>query len=433
MNLKVRYKKIDKYVLLKNGRIYDPFKGLNKISDVLIKDGVIHSIKNNITEKSNFKIIDCKNRIITNGFIDLHSHFREPGFEIKETMQSGASAAFSGGYTRVCTMPNTDPVIDTPELIKHLIHKSESLPIYVHPIGAITKGQKGKELAEIGGMVEAGAVAISDDGIPLKNSYLMRSALEYCKKFNIPVINHAEDSYLVNDGQINEGDMSLRLGLPSNPDISESSMIYRDLLIAEYVKGRLHIPHVSSYKSLEIIKKFKKAGVNVTAEVTPHHLCLTDEILINFDTNAKVAPPIRSKKDRDMLLKAVDKGIIDCIATDHAPHAIEDKEKDFIHSCCGMIGLESAFGLVNKYLSDKMSIDAVIDLFTIKPAEIFNLKPNMIAEGNIAELNLIDPEIKWIFKESHIFSKSKNTPIIGTELKGKPLLTINKGYFITDL
>ena len=433
MNLKVRYKKIDKYVLLKNGRIYDPFNGLNKVSDILIKDGAISSIKNKISKKSNFKIINCKNKIITNGFIDLHSHFREPGFEIKETIESGASAAFYGGYTRVCTMPNTDPVIDTPELVKHLINKSASLPIYIHPIGAITKGQKGKELAEIGGMVEAGAVAISDDGIPLQNSYLLRSALEYSKKFDIPVINHAEDSYLVNNGQINEGDVSLRLGLPANPDISESSMIFRDLSIAEYVKGKLHIPHVSSYKSLEIIRKFKKAGLNVTAEVTPHHLCLTDEILINFDTNAKVAPPIRSKKDRDMLLKAVEKGIIDCIATDHAPHSIEDKEKDFIHSCCGMIGLESAFGLVNKSLSDKMSIDSIIDLFTIKPAKIFNLEPNLIAEGNMAELNLIDPDYKWIFKAEHIHSKSKNTPILGIELKGKTLLTINKGYCVSNL
>ena len=283
MNLKTNYSKINGYILLKNGKIYDSFLSLNKAADILIKDGIIYKIKNKISEKSNYKIIDCKNKIITNGFIDLHSHFREPGFESKETIETGSNAAFYGGYTRICTMPNTDPVIDTPELVTHLINSSKSLPIYIHPIGAITKGQKGKELAEIGGMVESGAVAISDDGIPLNNSYLLRAALEYSKKFNIPVINHAEDSFLVNEGLMHEGKKSLKLGLSGNPDISETTMIFRDLSIAEYVKGKIHIPHVSSYKSLKIIDQFKKSGLNVTAEVTPHHLCLTDEILNEFN------------------------------------------------------------------------------------------------------------------------------------------------------
>ena len=428
MNLKINYHKIKKYVLLKNGLVYDPFLQFDKKIDILIVDGIIEKISNKISEKSNYHIIDCKDMIITNGFVDIHSHFREPGFEIKETIHSGSCAAFSAGYTRVCTMPNTDPVVDTPELVKHIINQSQLFPIYIHPIGAITKGQKGKELAEIGSMVEAGAVAISDDGIPLKNSYLLRTALEYSQKFNIPVINHAEDNYLVNSGQVNEGSVSLKLGLPSNPDIAESSMIFRDLSIADYVKGRLHIPHVSSYKSIKIINQFKKTGLNVTAEVSPHHLCLTDEVLNNFDTNAKVAPPIRSKKDRDSLLKAVESGIIDCIATDHAPHSIEDKEKDFQNASCGMIGLESAFGLSNTYLSKKMNIHSIIGLFTIKPSKIMNIKPNLISLKSPAELNIIDPDYKWIFSKDDIYSKSNNTPIIGMSLIGKVITTINKGY-----
>ena len=421
--------KIKGNVLLKGGKIYDPFLEINKVSDILIKDGIIMKISKNIPINNNYKVINCKKEIITNGFIDIHVHFREPGFEFKETIETGSLSAFYGGFTRVCTMPNTDPVIDTPELIKSIINASEKLPVYIHPIGAITKGQKGLELAEIGKMVLAGAVAVSDDGIPLKNSQLMRYALEYTKKFNIPVINHAEDCCLVNDGLMHEGDIALKLGLTGNPDISESTMIYRDLAIADYIGGRIHIPHVSSYKSLEIIKFFKNKGVNVTVEVTPHHLSLTDKILQNFDTNAKVAPPIRSKKDRDALIKGIKSGLINCIATDHAPHSIVDKERDFQNASCGMIGLESAFGLVNKTLIPKKhSIESIIDLFTINPSRIINVIPNVIQEGNIAELNIINPKHEWIFTKDSIQSKSSNSPLINKKMIGKVVVTINKGY-----
>ena len=421
--------KIKGSILLRGGRIYDPFLSIDDTNDILIKNGSIKEINKNISVDDTCQIIDCKNKIITNGFIDIHVHFREPGFEFKETIETGALSAISGGFTRVCTMPNTEPVIDTPELIKFIIESSKESPVYIHPIGAITKGQKGNELAEIGEMVLAGAVAISDDGIPLKNSQLMRYALEYTKKFDIPVINHAEDCCLVNDGLIHEGDMSLRLGLPGNPDISESTMIYRDLSIADYVGGKIHIPHISSYKSLEIIKYFKDKGVDVTVEVTPHHLSLTDKILESFDTNAKVAPPIRSQKDRDALIDSVKSGLINCIATDHAPHSIVDKERDFKNASCGMIGLESAFGLVNKTLNDKKyPIESIINLFTINPSKIINIIPNTIKVGNAAEINIIDPNKEWIFDRDSIFSKSSNSPIIGKKMFGKILTTINKGY-----
>jgi len=417
------------YLLLQGGNIYDPYIDLASVGDILIKDGFIERISKYIAPDKEYKVIDCKNKIVTNGFIDLHVHFREPGFELKETLESGSRSAFYGGYTRVCTMPNTNPVVDTPELVQLLIKKSESLPIYIYPIGAITKNQSGQELSEIGSMVKSGAVAISDDGIPVSNSQMMRFALEYAKKFNIPVINHAEDNYLVNEGLMHEGNNSLKLGLPGNPGIAESSMVFRDISIAEYVGGRLHIPHVSSYKSVEVIKQFKDRNVDVTAEVTPHHLCLTDDVLLDYNTDAKVAPPIRSNKDRRALIEAVKSGLINCIATDHAPHAIEDKETDMFNSCCGMIGLESAFGLVNKCLSkEQMSIESIIDLFSLNPSKIIGIEPIHIKENNQAEINIVDPKILWDFEIDHIQSKSKNTPILGMKLEGQVIATLNKGY-----
>ncbi len=419
-------------ILLKNGRIYDPFLSINEENDLLISNGFVKEIKKDIKIKKDFDVINCDGKIITNGFVDIHAHFREPGFEFKETLETGSTAAIHGGYTRVCTMPNTDPVIDTPELVKFIIDSSNNLPIYIHPIGAITKGQKGLELAEIGQMVQAGAVAVSDDGLPLTNSQLMRYALEYSKKFGIAVINHAEDCCLVNKGTMHEGDVSLNLGLVGNPDISESTMIYRDLAIADYVGGSLHIPHVSSSKSLDVIKFFKEKGVNVSVEVTPHHLALTDKALQSYDTNAKVAPPIRSDIDRESIQNAVCSGLINCIATDHAPHSIVDKERDFNNASCGMIGLESAFGVANKVLKGKKTVESIIDLFTINPCKIINIKPNLIKEKELAEVNIIDPDIEWEFKSSSIKSKSSNSPFIGKKLIGRVMMTINKGFYINN-
>ena len=429
MNLENNFKKIEGFILLKNGRVYDPYINCNQELDVLIKNDRIIEVEKQISIKKNYNVIECKGNIITNGFVDLHVHFREPGFEFKETILTGARSAFSGGYTRVCTMPNTSPVIDSPELINRIVQESMNTPVYIHPIGAISKGQKGLELSEIGKMVSEGAVAISDDGLPVQNSQIMRYALEYSQKFDIPVINHAEDLSLVNSGLMHEGDASLRLGLTGNPDIAESSMVFRDLSIAEYVGGKIHVPHVSSKKSVEVIKKFKSAGVNVSAEVSPHHLSFTDDILLDYDTNAKVAPPIRSKIDQKSLVDAVKNGVIDCIATDHAPHSLEDKERDFENASCGMIGLESAFGLVNMTLSkSKLDLESIVNLFTINPSKIFNIKQNPIKEGNKAEINVLNPDLDWVLKSSDIYSKSSNSPIVGKKLKGRAIVTINKGY-----
>ena len=434
MTLNHKIKKIKGFVLIKNGKIYDPFIKLNKSSDILIENNRIIEINNKIKSKSNYTVIDASNKIVTNGFVDLHAHFREPGYEYKENLSSGSKSAFYGGFTRVCCMPNTSPVIDSPELIDFINRKSEKLPIYIYPIGSITKNQDGKEMSEIGEMVKAGAVAISDDGIPVKNSQILRMALEYSKMFNVPVINHAEDDFLVNEGIMNEGKSSLKLGLPGNPYISESTMVFRDLSIAEYVSGKIHVPHVSTAKSIEVIKLFKEKGVDITCEITPHHLCLNDEVLLDYNTNSKVAPPIRCKKDQKVLLDAVKSGLIDCIATDHAPHSIEDKEKDICNAACGMIGFETAFAIVSStLLKEGMSINSIIDLFSFNPSKIIGIKPNSIKEGSEAEINVIDLNKNWTFSKKHIQSKSKNTPLLGKKFNGKIEYTINKGFISNHL
>ncbi|HIG51153.1 MAG TPA: dihydroorotase [Candidatus Marinimicrobia bacterium] len=417
--------KMDNLIILENGTIYDPFKNKKKKGSILIEDGVVKEV-GKVSAPDNARKIDCAGKLIVPGLIDIHAHFREPGREDKETLATGARAAFSGGFTRVCVMPNTDPPLDSPEAIRFIIEKSADLPVQILPIGAITIGQKGLELAEVGEMVKAGAVAISDDGLPVQNGQVLRNALEYVQKYDVPVINHAEDIYLRNDGVMNEGGLSTRLGLPGNPDISESVMVHRDLEIADYTGGRIHIPHVSTKRSIDLIRRYKKMGVNVTAEVTPHHIGLTEELLGEYDTHAKVAPPLRSELDRKALIKGLLDGTIDCIATDHAPHTIEEKEMDFIHSPCGMIGLESAFGLSHTVLVKAgASTEKVVQWFTKGPAGIMGWNIVSFQIGAPAEIAIIDSNQKWTFKESHIQSKSKNSPMVGMKFTGKVIGTIS--------
>ena len=409
--------KTDNLIILENGTIYDPYKNKKKAGSILIVDGIVKEV-GKVTDSDNTRKIDCTGKLIVPGLIDIHAHFREPGREDKETLATGARAAFSGGFTRVCVMPNTDPPLDSPEAIRFIIEKSSGLPVQILPIGSI--GQKGQELSEVGEMVKAGAVAISDDGLPVQNGQVLRNALEYAQKYGIPVINHAEDIHLRNDGVMNESSLSTRLGLPGNPDISESVMVHRDLEIADYTGGKIHIPHVSTKRSVDLIRKYKKMGVNVTAEVTPHHIGLTENKLTEYDTHTKVAPPLRSELDRKALIKGLIEGSINCIATDHAPHTIEEKEMDFIHSPCGMIGLESAFGLSHTVLTKAgASTEKVVQWFTKGPADImgWNIIPFQIGEP--AEIAIIDSKIRWTFKKSHIQSKSKNSPMIGMKFTGK--------------
>ena len=425
MNLK----KIPKKLLLRGGKILDPTLDKLKKADILIEKNKIAAIGSKIKD-DNASIIDCNGLVITHGFCDLHVHFREPGQEDKETLATGSLAALAGGFTRVCAMPNTSPPLDSPEAINFIVDKSVDCPIFIHPIGAVTKNQKGEELTEIQGMIKEGAVAISDDGIPISNAQVMRLALEYTSMFDIPVINHAEDESLRNNGVMNEGDNSIRLGLKGNPSLSESIMIQRDLELANLVNTKIHIPHVSTSKAVSNIKRMKKINPKITAEVTPHHLYFNDQALSGYNTNFKVAPPIRSEDDRKALIKGIKDGTIDCVATDHAPHTIEEKEDSFDMAPFGMIGLESCFGVINKILD--IPINLIIKLITKSPRGIMGFNNNLFEIGSYIELTIVDPNLEWVFNKNNIYSKSKNSPFIGETLKGKVLYTLSKGY-LADL
>ena len=421
--------KISKNVMLKGGTVIDPYHKKTFKADVLIKDGKILEI-GTLKPPESCDIIDCKDKIITHGFCDLHVHFREPGREDKETLQTGSIAAMAGGFTRVCVMPNTNPPLDTPESINFIIKKAEDAPIHIHPIGAVSKGQDGKDITEMGLMHKEGAVAFSDDGLPIQDGGIMRIALEYSKLIDVPIINHAEDECLRDGGLMHEGTISTRLGLPGNPDLAESSMVHRDLELADFVGAKIHIPHVSSAKAVDLIRKMKKHKDDVTAEVTPHHLFFNDEDLISYDTNLKVGPPIRTENDRKSLIDAVKDGTIDCIATDHAPHTIEDKETTFDLATFGMIGLESCFGIVNKVLckDSKMDLIDLISFLTNRPREIMGFDCDLFSVGSSAEIVVIDPEQDWVFSREDIKSRSINSPYIGKELFGKVQFTISRSH-----
>ena len=425
MNLK----KLPKKLVLQGGIILDPLSGKSKKGNVVIERNKIKSVGSTGGAKGETKI-DCSGLVITHGFCDVHVHFREPGREDKETLQTGSRAALAGGFTRVCVMPNTSPPLDTPESIRFIIEKAEECPVHIHPIGAVTKGQKGQELTEIQGIISEGAVALSDDGFPISDAQVMRLALEYTSMFDKPVINHAEDECLRNNGLMNEGEISTRLGLAGNPSLAEAIMIQRDLELANMIQAKLHVPHVTSAGGAANIRRMKKLNPNITAEVTPHHLFFNDQALLEYNTNFKVAPPIRTEDDRKELIKAVKDGTFDCIATDHAPHTIEEKEATFESAPFGMIGLESCFGAVNKVLD--MPLKELLKLLTVNPRRVMGFEDDLFKIGCAAELTILDPDQEWIYKKQNIYSKSRNTPFIGEKLKGKVRYTISKGT-IADL
>ena len=425
MNLK----KLPKKLVLQGGTILDPLSGRSKKGNVVIERNKIKSVGSTGGAKGETKI-DCSGLVITHGFCDVHVHFREPGREDKETLQTGSRAALAGGFTRVCVMPNTSPPLDTPESIRFIIEKAEECPVHIHPIGAVTKGQEGQELTEIQAIISEGAVALSDDGLPISDSQVMRLALEYTSMFDKPVINHAEDECLRNNGLMHEGEISTRLGLAGNPSLAEAIMIQRDLELANMIQAKLHVPHVSSAGGAANIRRMKKLNPNITAEVTPHHLFFNDQALLEYNTNFKVAPPIRTEDDRKELIKAVKDGTFDCIATDHAPHTIEEKEATFESAPFGMIGLESCFGAVNKVLD--MPLKELLKLLTVNPRRVMGFEEDLFKIGCAAELTILDPAQEWIYKEQNIYSKSRNTPFIGEKLKGKVRYTISKGT-IADL
>ncbi len=421
-------KPLPEVLVLKGGTILDPLHGRESKGNLVIRKGRIAAV-NAKDFPENAEVIDCSGMILTHGFCDLHVHFREPGREDKETLKTGARAALAGGFTRVCAMPNTDPPLDTPEAIRFIREKAEETDVYIHPIGAITSNQAGKELVEMGAMVAEGAVAFSDDGIPVKNSMVMRKALEYSTMFSVPIINHAEDCDLKSDGVMNEGPISTELGLMGIPDTSEAVMIFRDLELCRLTGAKLHIPHVSTGRSIELIQTAKQESLQVTAEVTPHHLFFNDKALTTFDTNFKVAPPIRGEADRRSLIQAILDETIDCIATDHAPHTIEEKEATFDLAPFGMIGLESCFGAVHKILvqKHKLQLMELIRKMTVNPRKILGFETDLFRKNAPVEVVVLDPGKEWTFKKENIYSRSRNTPFIGQTLTGQVRYTLCKG------
>ncbi|HIB32306.1 MAG TPA: dihydroorotase [Candidatus Marinimicrobia bacterium] len=417
-------------VLFQNGEILDPVKKTIKPGGVLVIDGKIADT-GRIETPDDAKVFDCKNLVITHGFCDLHVHFREPGREDKETLQTGSRAAMAGGFTRVCAMPNTNPPLDSPEAVSFIQEKSGSCPVHIHPIGAVSKGQKGKELTEMGLMKDMGAVAFSDDGLPIQDGSVMRRALEYATMLDVPIINHAEDECLRADGVMNESVVSNHLGLPGNPAVAESTMVHRDLELSELTGAKLHVPHVSTVDAIDYINGMKSKNSKVTAEVTPHHLYFNHEALSFFNTHLKVAPPIRSENDRQSLIAAVKDGTIDCIATDHAPHTIQDKETTFDLAAFGMIGLESCFGVVKKVLVDDASLDLIslISMMTVKPRNIMGFDSDLFKKGVAAELVVFDPNESWTFHRRNVYSRSINSPFYGKDLSGRVKCTISKGQW----
>jgi dihydroorotase len=421
-----------KKLLLKGGRIIDPFSKKTFVGDLLVENGVISKIADSIASRGkDFNIIDCKGLVVTHGFCDIHAHFREPGREDKENLSSGSLAAIAGGFTQVCTMPNTDPVIDSPEHIHYIASKSKNLPIDIFPIGAVSKNLEGEHLTEMMLMKNNGAIAFTDDGMSIQNPQFMKLALTYAKMVDLPILNHSEDIYLRNEGVMNASKTSSNLGLKGNTSLAEAIMVYRDLLLASSLDAKLHLLHVTTKEAVDLIKQFKSK--NITSEVCPHHLYFSDEDIDDFNTNLKVGPPIRSKTDRKKLIEAVKSGVIDCIATDHAPHTLEDKETTFNDAEFGMIGLESCFGVVNKVLvkDNGMSLKSLIEKLTVNPRKVMNIDRDLFEVGKKAQITIIDPNEKWTFSNQDIYSKSSNSPFLGHEIVGKVKHVVSKNKFYT--
>ena len=408
-----------------NGRIIDPVNSRDEIADLLVIDGRIAGPDQPVP--AGVAEIDAAGCWVVPGLIDMHVHLREPGEEYKEDIHSGARAAASGGFTGVACMPNTKPVNDCAVVTAMILGRAADAAVRVYPVGAISQGSEGRQLAEFGEMKAAGVVAVTDDGHPVRDSQLMRRAMEYASDFGLTVISHSEETAL-STGVMNEGPVSTRLGLKGIPTAAESIMVYREIALAEFTGARVHIAHVSTAMSLDLIRAAKARGVRVTAETAPHYFTLTDEAVIGYDTNTKMNPPLRSAADREAIRIALADGTLDAIATDHAPHSILEKELEFDAAANGVIGLETALPLTLALVRDKV-IDAkrLVELMAVNPAAILAVPGGALSVGAAADLTLIDPEREWVHSADQVVSKSRNTPFLGWKLQGRAVLAMVGG------
>ncbi len=422
-------------LLIANGYVIDPTQGVNGGRDVLIEDGRVAALlKVGEAKPEGVEIFDATGLVVAPGFIDLHTHLREPGQEYKETIASGAAAAVAGGFTSVCAMPNTDPVNDNPAVTSFIVEQAAAAGLAnVFPVGAITKGSKGEELAEMGEMKRAGIVAVTDDGHPVPSPGLMRRAMEYARGFDLTVMDHCDDKTLAAGGVMHEGEWSLRLGLRGRPALAEESDAMRDCALAELTGARVHLAHVSTRGAVEAVRRAKERGAEVTCEVAPHHFALTDAACEGFDTQTKMNPPLRSREHLDAILEAIADGTVDAVATDHAPHHADEKELEFDHAAFGITGLETAVGLALDRLvhGGRVTLERLVELFSINPARIFRLEGRgTLRPGSFGDVTVLDPDLSWTFDAARSRSKSRNTPFGGWTFRGAAVATIVGGRLV---
>ena len=420
-------------ILIKGGHVIDPGR-VNGLADVLVEHGKIVAVGQNLGVASHLTVIDATEKLVLPGFVDLHVHLREPGFEYKETIATGTAAAVAGGFTSVCCMPNTTPVNDNQSITEFILDQARTAGnAHVFPVGAITKGSEGKELAEIGDLRRAGCVAISDDGQPVMSSQVMRRAMEYALAFDLPVIDHCEDLHLTEDGCMNEGIVSTQLGLPGIPAAAEEIMVARNLALAELTGAHLHLAHLSTAGSVRMVREAKTRGIRVTAEACPHHFSLTEEAVRGYDTHAKMNPPLRTWQDVQAIKEGLRDGTIDVIATDHAPHATQEKQQEFAAAPHGVVGLETALPLTLALVEEGvLSLEMAVAKLTTEPARAFGLNKGTLTPGSDADVVVVDLHESWEVDPARFRSKSRNTPFAGWKVKGRVIATLVDGRVVYE-
>ena len=419
-------------LILKGGRVIDPAAKFDAVADVLVEDGKIAAVGQNLAAEG-ADVYDATGKVVAPGLVDLHVHFREPGQEAKEDFESGSKAAVAGGFTTVATMPNTKPVVDTAALVRSLEQRADDVArCHVKIIGAVTKNQEGKELAELGDMIAAGAVAFSDDGHFDPSAKVLLNAYDYLHAFDKVIVNHEEETSLVEEGVMNEGHRSAMLGMKGRPTVAEDIAVARDVLLAEYAESRVHVAHMSSARAVDIVRQAKKRGVRVTAECTPQHLTLTDECVTLSDTSTKINPPLRSQADCEALLEGLKDGTIDAIVTDHSPHAEEEKDREYIYAPSGFPGLETSLGvmLTDLYHTGKLDLPTIISKMTYEPAQCFQLSAGTLQKGVAADVVVIDLEKEWTVDAAKFYTRGTHSPFVGKQMKGKAVLTLVDGEIV---